>query len=134
MVSSALLSSLLLLWLSGILAQTTGQLSFLLEVKYNQPDRNSHVFSAQTPFRGVLFGAMTRLNNSSPDFNFTSSTNVDYGEFLVSVNGLFGNDQDRTYWELLVQKDTNTIIRPDVGISCYIPQAKEKVILNYTTY
>ncbi|CAL8374025.1 unnamed protein product [Boreogadus saida] len=134
MASSALLSSLLLLSLSGILAQTTGQVSFHLEVKYNQPDRNSQVFSAQTPFRGVLFGAMTRLNNSNPGFNFTSSKNVDYGAFLVSVNGLFGNDLDRTYWELLVQRDTNTIIRPDVGISCYIPQAREKVILNYTTY
>ncbi|CAL8396497.1 unnamed protein product [Gadus morhua 'NCC'] len=134
MVSSALLSSLLLLSLSGFLAQTADQVYFNLEVKYNQPDRNCQVFSAQTPFRGVLFGAMDRLNNSNPDFNFTSSKNVDYGAFLVSVNGLFGNDQDRTYWELLVQKDTNTIIRPDVGISCYIPQAKEKVMLNYTTY
>ena len=46
--------------------------------------------------------------------SFTSSEHIDYGAYLESVNGLFGNDQDRTYWELLVKR-ANTIIRPDVG-------------------
>ena len=99
--------------------------------------------------------------------SFTASANIDYGEFLESVNGLSGNFQDRTYWALRVRKANNTVITPDVGmfecvclcecvstiydlstsyetlnlnvvcvagISCYIPQANENVILNFTTY
>ncbi|CAL8299963.1 unnamed protein product [Lota lota] len=134
MVSSALLSSLLVLSLSGILGQTAGQMSFDLEVKYNQPNRDCELYPAQAAFRGVLFGAMTRLANSDQDFNFTYSENIDYGAFLESVNGVFGNNQDHTYWELLVQTANNIIISADVGISCYIPQANEKVILNFTSY
>ena len=47
--------------------------------------------------------------------SFTSSKNVDYGAFLVSVNGLSGNDQDRTYWELLIKGANKVLITADVG-------------------
>ena len=48
---------------------TVSQLSFHLEVKCSQTNRNCEVFSAQAAFRGVLFGAKARLNNSNPHFN-----------------------------------------------------------------
>ncbi|KAJ3582873.1 hypothetical protein NHX12_000154 [Muraenolepis orangiensis] len=133
MVSCALLWSLLVISLSGTLAQNAGQLSFDLEVRDNQPNSNLKMYHAHAAFRGVLFGALTRLANSNPDFNFTSSEHIDYGAYLESVNGLFGSFQDHTYWELLVQT-ANGIIRSSVGISCYIPQANEVVILNFTTW
>ncbi|KAJ3581180.1 hypothetical protein NHX12_016951 [Muraenolepis orangiensis] len=134
MVSCALLWSLLVISLSGTLAQNAGQLTFDLVVKDNQPDGNKMMYMAQAAPGGSLFGAMTRLSNSNhSDFTFTSSEHIDYGAYLESVNGLFGSFQDHTYWELLVQT-ANGIIRSSVGISCYIPQANEVVILNFTTW
>lgn len=78
------------------------------------------------------------------------------------MNGLAGNDYERTYWELLVESPDGNITRPDVGkfdllaisaislswsspaavlivtcfagIGCYIPNANEKIILNFTTW
>ncbi|CAL8396496.1 unnamed protein product [Gadus morhua 'NCC'] len=135
MASSALLSFLLLLSLSGILAQNGGQLPFNLVVVNNQPNSKPMMYSAHAPPGGVLIGAMTKLAKATNShFSFTSSKNVDYGAFLVSVNGLSGNDQDRTYWELLIKGANKVLITADVGISCYIPQANETVILNYTKW
>ena len=41
---------------------------FKLEVKSNQPNSLEKVYSAQAASGGSLFGAMTRLANSTPDF------------------------------------------------------------------
>ncbi|CAL8365838.1 unnamed protein product [Arctogadus glacialis] len=119
---------------SGILAQNGGQLPFNLVVVDNQPNNEPLMYSAHAPPGGALIGAMTKLRATNSHFTFTSDKNVDYGEFLVSVNGLSGNDQDRTYWELLVKGANKVLITADVGISCYIPQANETVILNYTKW
>lgn len=50
---------------------------------------------------------------SSISFTYTEDQN--YGPSLESVNGLAGNDNDRTYWELLVARPDGNITRPDVG-------------------
>ncbi|KAK0142902.1 hypothetical protein N1851_019152 [Merluccius polli] len=115
MVSSALLSSLLVISLSGILTQNADSLPFNLVVKDNQDNSNKMMYNAYTPMQGVLFGAMMRLNSTNSNFTFTSSQNIDYGEYLESVNGLYGNNKNQTYWELLVQTANKTIIRPNVG-------------------
>lgn len=47
--------------------------------------------------------------------SFTISEDTNYGPYLESVNGLAGNDHDRTYWELLVRTPDDQFIRPNVG-------------------
>lgn len=48
--------------------------------------------------------------------SFTYTEDPNYGPFLESVNGVFGNTQNRTYWELQVRSNRK-IIKPDVGKS-----------------
>ncbi|KAG8012324.1 hypothetical protein GBF38_020037, partial [Nibea albiflora] len=45
---------------------------------------------------------------------FTYTEDPDYGLSLLNVNGLAENSTQNTYWELLVKKPDNSIIRPDV--------------------
>ncbi|KAG7999271.1 hypothetical protein GBF38_000047, partial [Nibea albiflora] len=47
--------------------------------------------------------------------SFTYTGDPDYGLSLLNVNGLAENSTQNTYWELLVKKPDNSIIRPDVG-------------------
>ncbi|KAG8012270.1 hypothetical protein GBF38_019959 [Nibea albiflora] len=48
---------------------------------------------------------------------FTYTGDPDYGLSLLNVNGLAENSTQNTYWELLVKKPDNSIIRPDVADS-----------------
>ncbi|KAG8009274.1 hypothetical protein GBF38_017395, partial [Nibea albiflora] len=48
--------------------------------------------------------------------SFTYTGDPDYGLSLLNVNGLAENSTQNTYWELLVKKPDNSIIRPDVGV------------------
>ncbi|MEQ2289649.1 hypothetical protein AMECASPLE_035351, partial [Ameca splendens] len=65
---------------------------------------------------------------------FTYSDDPRYGPFLESVNGLAGNPEDHTYWELLVKVPDGSIIRPNVGIGCYMPNENEQIIFNFTKW
>lgn len=49
--------------------------------------------------------------------SFTTTEDPNYGPFLVSVNGIAGSQENNTYWELLAESKSGTIIRPDVGES-----------------
>ncbi|KAG7254042.1 hypothetical protein CRUP_005782, partial [Coryphaenoides rupestris] len=118
----------------GLLGQAAGLVPFTLEVKDNQPNSPTKMYSAHSAFRGVLFGGMTRLASSDQNFSFSYTENIDYGAFLEGVNGLFGDSQAHTYWRLLVQLANGTHVPANVGISCYIPRDSEVVILNYTTW
>uniref|UniRef100_A0A672IBU4 Uncharacterized protein n=1 Tax=Salarias fasciatus TaxID=181472 RepID=A0A672IBU4_SALFA len=92
------------------------------------------VHTSHVKYRGILLGALRRLMESNMDFKFTYTEDPDYGPYLESVNGLAGNDEDHTYWELLVKKPDGTTVRPDVGIGCYIPSENEQIILNFTRW
>ncbi|XP_028275562.1 transcobalamin-1-like [Parambassis ranga] len=90
-------------------------------------------YSTTVVFRGILLGALRRLQTSNVGFNFTYTEDPNYGPFLESVNGVFGNVQNRTYWELQVKANKKTT-KPDVGIGCYIPKENDLIILKYSTY
>lgn len=98
--------------------------------------------------------------SSAWSYRFTYTEDPNYGPYLESVNGLAGREKDRTYWELLVRTPDGQLIRPDVGqftvstslicvvflqsvtlcqlllagIGCYIPNPKDKIILNFTKW
>lgn len=115
-------------------------------------------FSHQVRLKGHYFLLLIAI--LSPSFEYTE--NLDYGPYLESVNGLAGNDSERTYWELLVKTPDGRITAADVGqfgilavsavslswssttvlmlwsclagIGCYIPNENEKIILNFTSW
>ncbi|XP_029922089.1 transcobalamin-1-like [Myripristis murdjan] len=91
-------------------------------------------YSTYVVYRGILLGALKRLQDSDADFEFTYTEDFNYGPYLHSVNGLAGNNIAQTYWELLVKTTDGNITRPDVGIGCYIPNANDQIILRYTTW
>ncbi|KAJ0063610.1 hypothetical protein NL108_004441 [Boleophthalmus pectinirostris] len=92
------------------------------------------MYSTYVVYRGILIGAMRRLQDTNNNFSFTYTEDPNYGPFLWSINGLYGNFSERTYWQLLVEKPDRTIIVPDVGIGCYIPVANDKIIFKFSTY
>ncbi|KAM8853776.1 uncharacterized protein ACB058_010188 isoform 1-T2 [Synchiropus picturatus] len=125
---------LLLIWslqTSACVAQS-GQTPITIRVTDSVTNTPNKTYSTSVKCRGILLGGMRRLQETSSDFTFTYSENADYGPFLESVNGLAGSDANQTYWELLVS--TCDLIRPDVGIGCYIPNANDMIILKYRTW
>lgn len=135
MMAPALLSAvLLLLLLPAASADSSDPTNFTIMVTNAVTDSANQTYSTYVVYRGILLGGMRRLQDSNSGFNFTYTENLNYGPFLESVNGLAGNSEERTYWELLVQKPNSTVIRPDVGIGCYIPSANDKIILNFNRY
>uniref|UniRef100_A0A8C6NNQ4 Transcobalamin-like C-terminal domain-containing protein n=1 Tax=Nothobranchius furzeri TaxID=105023 RepID=A0A8C6NNQ4_NOTFU len=125
---------LLLLLLPGTLTENSGSTSIEMVVKNRLLNKDPLTYSTEVVYRGILIGAMRRLMNSNADFKFTYSEDPNYGPFLESVNGLAGNEKERTYWELLVKTSDNHILRPDVGIGCYIPNPNEQIIFNFTKW
>ncbi|XP_077361370.1 cobalamin binding intrinsic factor-like [Festucalex cinctus] len=82
---------------------------------------------------GVLLGALRRIQEMQPDFNFTLTEDPNYGLFLESVNGVAGSDTDQTYWEIL-SESSGEYTRLDVGIGCYTPTENEHIILRFSTW
>uniref|UniRef100_A0A674MGS6 Transcobalamin-1-like n=1 Tax=Takifugu rubripes TaxID=31033 RepID=A0A674MGS6_TAKRU len=107
---------------------------FAVVVQDNLNNKPLLNYSTGTVYRGILLGGLNRLMNSNAGFTFTYTEDPNYGPYLESVNGLAGSDKDRTYWELLVRTPDGQLIRPDVGIGCYIPNPNEKIILNFTKW
>ncbi|KAJ8368192.1 hypothetical protein SKAU_G00082200 [Synaphobranchus kaupii] len=99
----------------------------------NSLENTNMTYSTTIAYRGILLGAMRRLQDAPNCFKFTTREDDNYGPFLVSVNGLAGNENDRTYWQLLAESNGTTII-PNVGVGCYIPKPGERIILKFTKY
>ncbi|XP_036416088.1 transcobalamin-1-like [Colossoma macropomum] len=133
----ALLSSLLFafeLASSACNSDIEGPYPISLVVYNSLADVQNLTYTTDIAYRGILLGAMMKIQESADTFKFTITENPDYGPYLVSVNGVAGNDNEQTYWELLAQLQNGTIIRPDVGVGCYIPNPHDKVILKFTKW
>ncbi|XP_054611061.1 transcobalamin-1-like [Dunckerocampus dactyliophorus] len=82
---------------------------------------------------GVLLGALRKIQETQHDFKFTVKEDPNFGLFLESVNGVAGNDNDQTYWEIL-SEDSGEYTRLDVGIGCYTPAENEHIVLRFSTW
>ncbi|KAI1893786.1 hypothetical protein AGOR_G00127250 [Albula goreensis] len=133
---TALLSTALLLLVSGTLSDGGISDGYPIHLTvYNSLSAEANkTYQIETAYRGILIGAMTTLREQDSSFKFTFTEDRNYGPYLVSVNGVAGNNEDHTYWELLAESANGTIIRPDVGIGCFIPSPNQHVILKYTTW
>ncbi|XP_029030478.1 transcobalamin-1-like [Betta splendens] len=81
---------------------------------------------------GVLVSALRRLHEKDKNFTFTVKDDPNFGLFLESVNGVAGNENDKTYWELLSKKPGKKEEPLKVGIGCYQPEKNEEIILKFT--
>uniref|UniRef100_A0A673ZLY9 Transcobalamin-like C-terminal domain-containing protein n=1 Tax=Salmo trutta TaxID=8032 RepID=A0A673ZLY9_SALTR len=136
MIMASFLSAALLLLVPGILTEKGyGKKNIELTIVNSISNAPNETYSADIVFRGILLGAMRRLQQTNADFKFTYTEDLNYGPFLESVNGVAGDNAEHTYWELLVQIGKNgSVIRPDVGIGCYIPEPNDCIILNFTKW
>ncbi|XP_024300242.1 transcobalamin-1 [Oncorhynchus tshawytscha] len=136
LIMASFLSTALLLLVPGILTEKEhGSNPINLTIVNSIADAPNETYSTDIVYRGILLGAMRRLHQTNADFKFTYTENFNYGPFLESVNGVAGNNAEHTYWELLVQTGKNgSVIRPDVGIGCYIPEPNDHIILNFTKW
>ncbi|CAN9501465.1 unnamed protein product [Ophioblennius macclurei] len=82
---------------------------------------------------GVLLGALRRLQEMQRGFKFTVKEDPDFGLLIESVNGVAGDKQAQTYWEIL-SESSGVHSRLDVGVSCYRPKADEHIILRFNTW
>ncbi|KAK5869044.1 hypothetical protein PBY51_010007 [Eleginops maclovinus] len=135
MMTPALLSValLLLVLLPGAPARRHCVTPLSLLVSDSVTNTPNQTYSTCVVYRGILLGGMRRLQETNKKFQFTYTEDANYGPYLQSVNDLEGSTEDRTYWELLVNKGNETI-RPDVGIGCYIPSENDQIILNFNKY
>ncbi|KAJ7990451.1 hypothetical protein DPEC_G00300450 [Dallia pectoralis] len=133
--TTTFLSAALLLLVPGILTQASSYEpdSIQLMIVNSIANVPNVTYTTDVVFRGILLGAMRRLQETNTDFRFTYTEDPNYGPFLVSVNGLAGDNTEHTYWELLV-KTSEGAIRPNVGIGCYIPQRNDIIILKFTIW
>uniref|UniRef100_A0A672IGD2 DUF4430 domain-containing protein n=1 Tax=Salarias fasciatus TaxID=181472 RepID=A0A672IGD2_SALFA len=134
MTPPALLSAALLLLLLPATLTDDGLVPFSVVVQNRLLGATPRAYITHVKYRGILLGGLKRLMNSTNTFRFTYTENQDYGPYLESVNGLARNDDDRTYWELLVKMTNGRIVRTEAGIGCYIPSENEQVILNFTRW
>ncbi|XP_039987277.1 transcobalamin-1-like [Xiphias gladius] len=127
-------AALLLLLLPGTLTHNnldSDLVPIYVVVKNSLLDTPAFIYTTHVATRGILLGALKRLMHSNADFKFTYKDNPNYGPYLLSVNGLAGNNQDKTYWELLVVTPDGGLIIPNIGIGCYIPRKHDTIILNF---
>eukprot|EP00064_Thunnus_orientalis_P017998 superscaffoldBa00003996_g18086 len=134
MMMSALLPAALLLLLPGTLTLETKQVPIDVVVENSVLNTPPVIYRTHVVYRGILLGAMKSLMDSNANFKFTYTEDPNYGAYLESVNGVAGNDKDHTYWELQVRTPDGKIIRPNVGIGCYIPRVNDQIILKFTKW
>ncbi|XP_030599464.1 transcobalamin-1-like [Archocentrus centrarchus] len=134
MMPALLTTAVLLTLLSWTLTENSELLPIDIVVKNSLQNKVPLTYTTQVAYRGILLGAMKRLMDSDAGFKFTYSENLNYGPYLESVNGVAGNNEDHTYWELLAKNSNGEFERTDVGIGCYIPSPYQQIILNFTKW
>ncbi|KAK3531550.1 hypothetical protein QTP70_024935 [Hemibagrus guttatus] len=113
-------------------SQTSYPISLIV---YNSlTNQKNLTFNTNIAYRGIFLGAMRKIQATNKKFRFTIKENPDYGPFLVSVNGVAGNDAKHTYWELLIKPQNGTVIWSDVGVGCLIPNPNDTIILKFTKW
>ncbi|XP_061593303.1 transcobalamin-1-like [Cololabis saira] len=83
---------------------------------------------------GNLFGGLEMLQKENNKFTFTYTEDPNYGPFLESVNGVYGNKEEQTYWQLLEKEPNKEPVPLSVGMGSYIPREGVAVILNFTRW
>ncbi|XP_069038902.1 cobalamin binding intrinsic factor-like [Lepisosteus oculatus] len=126
-----ILSTVLLL-VPALLVQpeSSGWSPILLSVRNAIDQKAPQRFRGSVPYRGSLLGAMWRIQQAHSNFRYETIDDINYGPYLVSVNGVAGNDTAHTYWQLLTYPNMPL----DRGVGCYIPEENEHIILNFTTW
>ncbi|XP_035767242.1 transcobalamin-1-like [Neolamprologus brichardi] len=134
MMPSLLSAALLLSLLPWTLTEAPPMIPIAIMVKNTLQNKPLQTYKTEVISGGILLGAMKRLSDSDADFKFTYSDNDNYGPYLESVNGVAGNNEARTYWQLLANV-TNSEFKPtEVGIGCIIPSPHQQIILNFTVW
>lgn len=133
MIPALLTAAVLLLNLPGTPAPFFDKTPFNITVANSVTYAPNQTYPTYTRLRAVLLSGMKRLRDSNSGFMFTYTQNFDFGAYLESVNGLYGCSTQRTFWMLKVIRNDSVIV-PDVGISCFIPCAYDEVILEYSQY
>ncbi|XP_027029734.1 transcobalamin-1-like [Tachysurus fulvidraco] len=134
---AALLSIFMLTYIMAPLVITSDiQSSYPISLLvYNSLTNEKNLtFTTNIAYRGILLGAMRKIQTANKNFRFTTKEDPNYGPFLVSVNRLAGDNKKHTYWELLIQPQNGTIIMADVGVGCYIPNPNDTIILKFTKW
>uniref|UniRef100_A0A669EVM7 DUF4430 domain-containing protein n=1 Tax=Oreochromis niloticus TaxID=8128 RepID=A0A669EVM7_ORENI len=126
--------ALLLSLLPWTLTEAPPMIPIAIMVKNTLQNKPLQTYKTEVISGGILLGAMTRLRDSDAGFTFTFSDNVNYGPYLESVNGVTGNNEAHTYWELLANVTNGGFQRTEVGIGCIIPSPYQQIILNFTVW
>uniref|UniRef100_A0A3Q1K0Z2 Transcobalamin-like C-terminal domain-containing protein n=1 Tax=Anabas testudineus TaxID=64144 RepID=A0A3Q1K0Z2_ANATE len=127
------LSFLLLLTRGTLTDEGLASVPITLTVENELSNVSPESYSSSVVEGGVLLGALRRLQETQQDFKFTVTVDPNFGLFLESVNGVSGNEQDQTYWEIL-SESSGEYTRLDVGIGCYTPAANEHIVLRFSTW
>uniref|UniRef100_A0A3Q2XB48 Transcobalamin-like C-terminal domain-containing protein n=1 Tax=Hippocampus comes TaxID=109280 RepID=A0A3Q2XB48_HIPCM len=125
---------LLLFSIQGALTiRGQASLSIRLSVMNDLSNMTPETYSTSVLEGGVLLGALRRIQQTQPGFEFTVTEDPNYGLFLESVNGVAGREQDQTYWEIL-SENSGEYTQLDVGIGCYTPAENEHIVLRFSTW
>ncbi|KAK2828540.1 hypothetical protein Q5P01_019574 [Channa striata] len=122
-----------LLLTEGSLNEDPGSLPIRLSVENDLSNMAPEAYSSSVVEGGVLLSALRRLQEVQPDFKFTVKEDPNFGLFLESVNGVAGNENEQTYWEIL-SESSGEYTRLNVGIGCYRPTANEHIIFRFSTW
>ncbi|XP_008292629.1 gastric intrinsic factor-like [Stegastes partitus] len=136
MTMPALLSAalMLLLLLPGTLTEDSKPVPVSVVVEDTVDGAVTLTYATEVASKGTLLDALKTLMATNSKFTFTYIDDPNYGPSLEYVNGVAGNEDDQTFWEVLVKKSDGQIIRPDGGIAYYIPSANDQIHLGFTKW
>ncbi|XP_069572593.1 cobalamin binding intrinsic factor-like [Brachyistius frenatus] len=124
---------LLLLTPGGLSHKGPASVPIRVSVENDLSNMTPESYSSSVVEGGVLLGALRRLQETETDFKFTMKEDPNFGLFVESVNGVAGNEQEQTYWEIL-SESSREYTRLEVGVGCYTPAANEHIVFRFSTW